>query len=106
VTLPNGSVMHIHNVMCVPHIRKNLICMSTITNLNLKVKFFKTHYIVKDLMDHSKLIASRVRFGGLYKLDVMRKSHQALTSTDMSIEIISHKSYGHINYHDLLLLQK
>lgn len=64
------------------------------------------HCIVEDLLKHCKLFASGVRVGGLYKLDVTNKSHQILTSTTMSIESIWHISYGHRNYHDLLLLQK
>jgi hypothetical protein len=44
--------------------------------------------------------------GGLYKLDVTSKEHHALTSATMPTEIPWHQSYGHINHHDLLLLQK
>ena len=80
--------------------------MSTITNQNLKVEFFKTHCIVKDLQDHYKTVALGVRIGGLYKLDVMRKNHQDLTSATMPTKNLWHQRYGHINYHDLLLLQK
>jgi hypothetical protein len=42
----------------------------------------------------------------LYKLDVTSKNHQALTYETMSTETLCHQRYGHINYHDLLLLQK
>ena len=51
VTLPNGTVRHIHNVVYVPGLKKNLISVSTITDQNLKVEFFKKHCIVKDLLD-------------------------------------------------------
>jgi hypothetical protein len=40
--------------MYVPGIKKKLIFVSTITDQNLKVEFFKTHCIVKDLLDHCK----------------------------------------------------
>ena len=63
----------------------------------MKVEFFKTHCIVKELLDHCKPVASRVKVEGLYKLDVTSKSHQALTSTTMSIESLWHQRYGHIN---------
>jgi hypothetical protein len=61
---------------------------------------------VKDLKDHYKIVALRVTVGGLYKLDVTSKNHQALTSATMPTETLWHQRYGHINYHDLLLLQK
>jgi hypothetical protein len=42
----------------------------------------------------------------LYKLDVTRGTHQALTSTTMSTEELWHRRYGHLNQNDLVLLQK
>jgi hypothetical protein len=106
VTLLNGTVRHIRNVVYVPGIKKNLISVSTITDRNLKVEFFKNYCIVKDLLDHFQTVATGVRAGGLYKLDVTSKAHHALTSTTMPIEILWHQRYGHINHPDLLLLQK
>jgi hypothetical protein len=61
VTLPNGTVRHIRNVVYVPGIKKNLISVSTITNQNLKVEFFKNYCIVKDLLDHFQTVATRVK---------------------------------------------
>jgi hypothetical protein len=52
VTLLNGTVCHIRNVVYVPGIKKNLISVSTITDQNLKVEFFNNYCIVKDLLDH------------------------------------------------------
>jgi hypothetical protein len=106
VTLSNGIVCHIRNVVYVPGIKKNLISVSTITDQNLKVEFFKNYCIVKDLLDHFQIVATGVRAGGLYKLDVTSKAHHALTSATMPIEILWHQRYGHINHLDLLLLQK
>lgn len=106
MTLPNGSVNCIHNVMYVLRINKNLIFMSTITDQNLKVKFFKTHCMVKDLLDHCKPVSLGVRVGGLYKIDITRKTHQEFSSIAISIESLWHQRYGHMNYHDLLLSQK
>jgi hypothetical protein len=106
VTLPNGTVRHIHNVVYVPRIKKNFdLCVHNYRS-EFEGQFFKTHCIVKDLLDHYQPVASGVRVGGLYKLDVTNKNHQALTSATMSTEILWHQRYGHINYHDLLLLQK
>ena len=56
LTLPNGTIRHIHNVVYVPGIKKNLISMSTITDQNLKVEFFKNYFIVKDLLDKFKTV--------------------------------------------------
>ena len=73
MTLPNGTVRHIRNVVYVPGIKKKLISVSTITDQNLKVEFFKNYCIVKDLLEQYITIATRVRVGGLYKLDVTNK---------------------------------
>jgi hypothetical protein len=106
VTFLNGTICHIRNVVYVPGIKKKMIFVSTITDQNLKVEFFKNYCIVKDLLDQFKMVATRVRAGGLYKLYVTSKAHHALTSATMAIEILWHQRYGHINHPDLLLLQK
>jgi hypothetical protein len=36
------------------------------------------------MQDHYKIIATGIRVGGLYKLDVKSKNHQALASTTMT----------------------
>jgi hypothetical protein len=106
VTFLNGTIRHIRNVVYVPGVKKNLILVSTITDQNLKVEFFKNYSIVKDLLNHIQTVAIGVREGGLYKLDVTRKAHHALTSATMPTKILWHQRYGHINHPDLLLLQK
>jgi hypothetical protein len=106
VTLSNGTICHIHNVVYVLGIKKNLIFVSTITDQNLKVEFFENYCIVKDLLDHFQTAATGVRSRGLYKLDVTSKAHHALNSATMPTEILWHQRYGHINHPDLLLLQK
>jgi hypothetical protein len=58
MTLPNGCVKQIHNVMYVPGIKKNLISVSTITDQDLKVEFLKSHCVVKDMQDHYKIVAT------------------------------------------------
>jgi hypothetical protein len=58
VTLENGTVCHIHNVFY--GIEKHLIFVSTITNQNLNVEFFKNYFTVKDLLDHFKTVAMGV----------------------------------------------
>jgi hypothetical protein len=83
VTFSNGIVRHIHNVVYVPGIKKKLIFMSTITDQNLNVEFFKNYCIVKDLFDQYRTVATRVRAGGLYKFDVTSKEHHALTFATM-----------------------
>jgi hypothetical protein len=106
VTLSNGTVCHIHNAVYVLGIKKNLISMSTIIDQNLKVEFFKNYCIVKDLLDHFQMVATRVRAGGLYKLDVTNKEHHTHNSATMATNILWHQRYRHINHPDLLLLQK
>jgi hypothetical protein len=84
VNLPNGQMKQFHNVLYVPGIKKNLISVSTITDQNLNVEFMQSKCFVKDIQNHYKVIATGTRIGGLYKLDVTRGTHQALTSTTMS----------------------
>ena len=46
----------------------------------------QSHYLVKDIHNHYKVIATGTRIGGLYKLDVTKSNNQELTSTTMTIE--------------------
>ena len=70
VTLPDGKIRNISDVWYVPGIKKNLISVSKITDQDLKVEFFKSYCIIKDLLDQMKPISTGIRIGGLYKLDV------------------------------------
>ena len=106
IVLPDGNVRHIHNVMYVRGIKKNPIFVSTITDQNLKVDFYKSYCVVKDLLDCMKPITSSICVGGLYKLNVKSAPHQALASSDMTTMDLWNQRFGHINYNDLLLLQK
>eukprot|EP00253_Pinus_taeda_P029456 PITA_29456 len=58
VVLPNGNIRHIHNVMYVLGIKKNLIFVSTIIDQNLKVELYKSYCVIKDLLACMKPIAS------------------------------------------------
>jgi len=105
VPLPDGKIRNISDVWYVPGIKKNLISASKITDQDLKVEFFKSHCIIKDLLDQMKLIAIGIHIGGLYKLDVKSTPQQALMSSDNSAGNFWHQRLGHINFSDLLLLQ-
>ena len=73
---------------------------------NLKVEFGKLGCIVKDVQDRYRVVSIGTRVGGLYKLDVTMKHHVSLTSATMSTTELWHHMYGHLNYNDLLLLQR
>ena len=92
--------------MYVPRIKKDLISISTITDQNLKVEFYKSYCVIKDLLDRMKPIASCIRVGGLYKLNVKSTPHQALTSSAMTTVDLWHQRFVHINFNDLLLYRK
>jgi hypothetical protein len=47
----------------------------------LKFEFVKTHCFVKYIRYHYKITTTWIIVGGLYKLYVTRKGHQALAST-------------------------
>ena len=72
----------------------------------MNVEFIESHCLVKDIQNHYKVIATWTRIGGLYKIDVTKSNHQALTSTTMTTEELWHRRYGHLNQNDLVLLQK
>ena len=97
---------HIHNVMHVSNIKKNLISVSTITENDLKVEFGKYKCHIKDIQKYFNIVATGSRCGGLYNLDVSKDSHQALASTVITTKELWHQRNGHINHHDMVLLQK
>jgi hypothetical protein len=67
-------------------IKKKLISVLAITYQGLKVEFVKSGYLVKSIQNHYKVITEGIKVGGLNKLDVTVKDHQALLSTTMSTE--------------------
>ena len=82
--LPDGQFKQIPNVMCVPGIKNNLISVYAITDNDMKVEFDKYKCHVKDVQDHYRVIATRSRFGGLYKMDAIKGNHQALAASTIS----------------------
>lgn len=84
VTLPDGKIRNISDVWYVPGIKKNMISVSRVTDQDLKVEFFKSYCIIKDLLDQMKPIATGIRIGGLYKLDVKSTPQQALMTSNKS----------------------
>lgn len=89
-----------------PDITKNLISVSMITVQDLKVEFLKSNCYIKDLLNGMKKIATGIRIGGLYKLDVRPALVQELTTASLTTEELWHQIFGHINYNDLTLLQR
>jgi hypothetical protein len=92
--------------MYVPGVTKNLIYVSMTTDQDLNVEFFKSNCYIKDLLDGTKTIAIGFQTGGLYKLNVRPAPVRALTIVSLNTKDIWHQRFGHINYNDLLLLQK
>ena len=82
VTLPNGHVRQVQNVMPVLGINKNIILVFTIAYKNIKVEFFKSHCIMKDIHNNYNIIVI-VGVEGFYKLFVNTKYHQAVEYTTM-----------------------
>ena len=95
-----------HNAMYVPGIKKNLIHLSSITDNDMKVEFDKYKCHFKDVQYHYRVIATRSRIGGLYKLDAIKGIHQTLASSTISNVELLPQRYVHLNYNDLMLLQK
>ena len=72
----------------------------------MKVEFDKYNSHVKDVQDHYRVIMTWSKIRGLYKLDAIKESHQALTSLAISNVELLPQRYVHLNYNDLMLLQK
>ena len=106
MNLPNGQLIQIHDVIYVLGTTNNLIYVSSIIDNNITVEFGKLRCVVKDIQDHYRVVSTGTRVGGLYKLDVTMTYHVATTSTAMSTEELWNHSYGHLNYNDLMLLQR
>ena len=70
--------------MYVPGIKNNLIYSYVITDNDMKVEFDKYKCHVKYVQDHYKVIPTRSRLGGLYKLDAIKGNHQALAASSIS----------------------
>lgn len=99
-------VKQIHNVMYVPSIKKNIMLFYTIIDQCLKVEFVNPDCVVNDMQYHFNFFVVGVIFGGLYNLYVIRKIHQLFASTTVTMQVLWHQRYDHINCHDLLLIQK
>lgn len=102
VKLPNGKISHLQNVLYVPGIKKNLIFVSMITNQDMQVDFFKTHYVIKDCRE--EIVATGMCVGSLYRLDVKSISKRAMVAGGSTAEQIWHERFGHLNLQDLMLL--
>lgn len=102
VKLPNGKISHLKNVLYVPGIKKNLISVSMITNQDMQVEFLKTHCVIKDC--RKEIVATGVRVGSLYRLDVKSISKRAMVADGSTAEQLWHQRFGHLNLQDLMLL--
>ena len=85
-------------------IKNKLIYVYVITDNDIKVEFGKYKCHVKYVQDHYRVIATRSRIGGLYKMDAIKSSHQALASLTISNVELWHQRYGYLNHNDLMLL--
>lgn len=79
VMLPYGNISYIKNVMYVPGTKKNLISISMMADQGLQVEFFRSYCVIKD--NKKEPVASEVRVGGMYRLNVKSMAHQDLAST-------------------------
>lgn len=104
VKLPNGKISHLKFFLYVPGIKKNLISVSMITDQDMQVEFFKTHCVIKDC--RKEIVATSVRVGSLYRLDVKSISKQAMVAGGSTVEQLWHQIFGHLKLQDLMLLQR
>jgi hypothetical protein len=81
VSLSNGHVKQIKNVMYVPGTKKKSISISKIAGRGLNVEFVKLGCQVKDVQDNCKF---GIRVGGLYIVDFTIESYPYLLPTIVS----------------------
>ena len=89
--------LSLHNVLCVPHIHKNLISVYRLCNSNkVSVEFFPAHFQVKDLYSGIPLLQGKTK-GDLYEWPVSSSTINSFFSASTSKHSLDqwHLRLGH-----------
>jgi hypothetical protein len=77
--MPSGNVLELNDVLSIPGLTKNLVSVSCMIDLQCVVEFDDQQVIIrKHNLDSSQALARGVCEGGLYRLLVDPRKHDAL----------------------------
>ncbi|MCO5612323.1 hypothetical protein L7F22_066589 [Adiantum nelumboides] len=107
----NGNSFTLVDTLHVAGIKKNLLSVFALARLGLVVKFVDDRCIVHDLNFGDEIVASGILCRGLYKLTLYDKCGQNFANAILDLKAISdaklwHARFGHLNFANLLRLQK
>ncbi|MGJ2631369.1 GAG-pre-integrase domain-containing protein, partial [Salmonella enterica subsp. enterica serovar Paratyphi A] len=109
LSLQDGNVKYLADVLHVPNITKNLVSVGQMVEQGLQVKFNADGLYVKEYKKNGKLIAQGKKVGRMFTLDVHVPELNAVmfaqgTGVVADIEIW-HKRIGHVNVQRLKTMQ-
>ena len=101
LTLQDGKVKYLADVLHVPSITKNLISVGQMVEQNLQVRFTPAGLFVEEYKEGGRLIAQGKKVGRMFTLDVdvpEVKAAMFAQGTGVVADIeIWHKRIGHVN---------
>jgi hypothetical protein len=101
ITMQDGKIKYLSNVLHVPNITKNLVSIGQMIEQGLQVQFNRDGCYVKDFKDKCRLVAKCKRVGRMLSLDVSMPKVEATMFTQGAGVVadmdIWHKRIGHVN---------
>ena len=109
LSLDDGKVKYLADVLHVPNITKNLVSVGQMVEQGLQVRFNTDGLYVEEYKEHGKLVAQGKKIGRMFTLDVNVPEINAAmfaqgTGVVADIEIW-HKRIGHANIQRLKMMQ-
>ena len=109
LSLQNGNVKYLADVLHVPNITKNLVSVGQMVEGGLQVKFNTDGLYVKEYKKNGKLVAQGKKVGRMFTLDVnvpeLKAAMFAQGSGIVADIEIWHKRIGHANVQRLKIMQ-
>ena len=109
LTLQDGKVKYLADVLHVPSITKNLVSVGQMVEKNLQVRFTPAGLFVEEYKEGGRLIAQGKKVGRMFTLDVdvpEVKAAMFAQGTGFVADIeIWHKRIGHVNVQRLKSMQ-
>ena len=109
LSMQDGKVKCLTNVLHVPEITKNLVFVGQMVEQGLQVKFNTDGCFVEDFNNKNRLIAKGKRMGRMFTLDVdipeIKAAMFAHGTEVVAYTDIWHKRIGHVNLQRLKMMQ-
>lgn len=99
---PIGDVLELSNVLYVPRLKKNLLSILFMVNLQSMAKFDAQEVIFRRQTHEAKAVRAR----GLYKLQADPLKHSTLVHDNTKLCELWHRCLGHLHYRGLAILKK